>query len=267
MQLPKNTRDALDQQHQYVQQAQQQYGQPPQQYGQPQQHQQGQGDASAAIATQCFMVSNMFDINEETTPDWDLEIRDDIIDELATHGGLVHIYVDKLSKTGNVYLKSPSAAAAQSAVAALHGRWFAGMRLTLVFIAECGLFRSNDHGKLRTGRQLPQPLPGIREHHHAAFFSSSLNRFSFVHPYSICLTDVFESLPTRSARAFRPDLVVSLFLFCMRGNESIRTTANRLMTSISEVLVAGNFIALVQCCAKQELYEWVTPDRGSLWIL
>ena len=57
---------------------------------------------------------------------WDVEVRDDVIEECNKHGGVLHIYVDKASPQGNVYVKCPSIAAAVASVQALHGRWFAG---------------------------------------------------------------------------------------------------------------------------------------------
>ena len=99
---------------------------------------------------------------------------------------MVHIYVDKLSNTGNVYIKSPSVAAAQSAVAALHGRWFAGKYASAVIARlleqadvdenefNDGAFRTDDHRQLRAGGQLSQPLPRVGTLGHAARFSSSL---------------------------------------------------------------------------------------------
>ena len=57
---------------------------------------------------------------------WDVEVRDDVIEECNTHGEVLHIYVDKASLQGNVYVKCPSIAAAVASVQALHGRWFAG---------------------------------------------------------------------------------------------------------------------------------------------
>ena len=78
------------------------------------------------IATQCFMLSNMFDPITEREPNWDQEIRDDVIDECNKHGGVSHIYVDKASPQGNVYVKCPNISTAVAAVNALHGRWFAG---------------------------------------------------------------------------------------------------------------------------------------------
>lgn len=81
---------------------------------------------STSIATQCFLLSNMFDPSKETGPNWDEEIRNDVIDECRNHGGALHVYVDKNSSDGNVYVKCPSLAAAAASVTALHGRYFAG---------------------------------------------------------------------------------------------------------------------------------------------
>ena len=50
----------------------------------------------------------------------------DVIDECNKHGGVMHIYVDKASPQGNVYVKCPNIGTAVAAVNALHGRWFAG---------------------------------------------------------------------------------------------------------------------------------------------
>ncbi|XP_017469690.1 PREDICTED: RNA-binding protein 39 isoform X2 [Rhagoletis zephyria] len=87
-----------------------------------------------AIATQCFMLSNMFDPRTETNPAWDSEIREDVIDECSKHGGVLHIFVDKASPTGNVYVKCPSITTAVLAVNELHGRWFAGRVITAAYV-------------------------------------------------------------------------------------------------------------------------------------
>lgn len=49
-----------------------------------------------------------------------------MIEECNKHGGVLHIYVDKASPQGNVYVKCPSISAAVASVNALHGRYFAG---------------------------------------------------------------------------------------------------------------------------------------------
>nr|CAG4646177.1 EOG090X04AR [Macrothrix elegans] len=99
-------------------------------------HQQALPVAAVAppIATQCFMLSNMFDPNSETHPLWHQEIMDDVMDECDKHGGVLHIYVDKASPQGNVYVKCPSVTVALNAVNALHGRWFAGRIITAAYV-------------------------------------------------------------------------------------------------------------------------------------
>lgn len=98
------------------------------------QAQQNLGGHAPPIATQCFMLSNMFDPATETAPGWDLEVRDDVIEEGNKHGGFLHIVVDKASPQGNVYVKCPNIATAVAAVNALHGRWFAGKVITAAYV-------------------------------------------------------------------------------------------------------------------------------------
>ncbi|XP_029467369.1 RNA-binding protein 39 isoform X4 [Rhinatrema bivittatum] len=90
--------------------------------------------SSQPLATQCFQLSNMFNPQTEDEPGWDTEIKDDVIEECNKHGGVIHIYVDKNSTQGNVYVKCPSIAAAIAAVNALHGRWFAGKMITAAYV-------------------------------------------------------------------------------------------------------------------------------------
>ncbi|WKY03617.1 hypothetical protein Q1695_004960 [Nippostrongylus brasiliensis] len=87
-----------------------------------------------AIATQCFMLSNMFDPRTETRPMWAVEVRDDVIDECYKNGGALHVYVDTASPQGNVYVKCPSVASAHKSVSALHGRWFSGKVITANYV-------------------------------------------------------------------------------------------------------------------------------------
>ena len=82
--------------------------------------------ATAMVPTQCFMLTNMFDPSAETGDNWDEDIKADVIDECRSHGGALHVYVDKGS-AGNVYVKCPNIPAAQACVAALNNRWFSGM--------------------------------------------------------------------------------------------------------------------------------------------
>lgn len=87
-----------------------------------------------SIATQCFLLSNMFDPSKETELSWDVDIREDVIEQCLTHGGALHVFVDKGSEQGNVYVKCPSIAIAHQAVSALHGRWFSGKVITANYV-------------------------------------------------------------------------------------------------------------------------------------
>ncbi|KAM9537068.1 RNA-binding protein 39-like isoform 2-T3 [Salvelinus alpinus] len=86
---------------------------------------------SQPLATHCFQLSNMFNPQSEDDPGWDVDIQHDVIEECNKHGGVVHIYVDKNSTEGNVYVKCPTIPAAMAAVNALHGRYFAGLPPTV----------------------------------------------------------------------------------------------------------------------------------------
>ncbi|XP_034028576.1 RNA-binding protein 39b isoform X1 [Thalassophryne amazonica] len=89
---------------------------------------------SQPLATHCLQLSNLFNPQSENDPSWAIEIQDDVIEECNKHGGVVHIYVDKNSTQGNVYVKCPSIPAAMATVNALHGRWFAGKMITAAYV-------------------------------------------------------------------------------------------------------------------------------------
>ncbi|XP_029291999.1 RNA-binding protein 39b isoform X1 [Cottoperca gobio] len=89
---------------------------------------------SQPLATHCLQLSNLFNPQAENDPTWAIEIQDDVIEECNKHGGIVHIYVDRNSAQGNVYVKCPSIPAAMATVNALHGRWFAGKMITAAYV-------------------------------------------------------------------------------------------------------------------------------------
>lgn len=114
------------------------------------------------IATQCFMLSNMFDPSSEANPNFDAEIRDDVIEECNKHGGVLHIYVDKTSQQGNVYVKCPSIASAVASVQSLHGRWFAGKMITAAYVPLPNYHQLFAEAQKTTQLLMPSPrvMPG-----------------------------------------------------------------------------------------------------------
>eukprot|EP01018_Ginkgo_biloba_P018999 Gb_11513 [translate_table: standard] len=88
---------------------------------------------SIGVPSDCVLLKNMFDPNNEPEPDFDLDIKEDVHEECSKFGAVKHIFVDKHS-AGHVYLRFESANSAIAAQRALHGRWFAGKTITATFM-------------------------------------------------------------------------------------------------------------------------------------
>ena len=63
-----------------------------------------------------------------------MDLRDEVLEACAPHGGAVHIFVDMNTPSGNVYVKCPSVSSAVAAVTNLHGRWFGGRVITAAYV-------------------------------------------------------------------------------------------------------------------------------------
>jgi len=96
---------------------------------------QSQAPPSAALS-RCVILTNMFDPSKEDNPDFDLEIREDVRDEVSAFGTLNHIFVDKTSRDGKIYLKFDNSGPASKALRSLDGRWFAQNRIVAAFMDE-----------------------------------------------------------------------------------------------------------------------------------
>jgi RNA-binding protein 23/39 len=85
------------------------------------------------VPSPCIVLKNMFNPAEETSPDFDVEIAQDVSEECSQYGRVLHVHVDKNS-LGFVYLRFETAQAAVQAGQALHGRWFAGRMVSAEYI-------------------------------------------------------------------------------------------------------------------------------------
>jgi len=88
---------------------------------------------SFPIATQCFLLTNLFDPETEEDEDWPEVIKEEVLSECRLHGGAVHVHVDTKSQ-GNVYVKATSIAAANKCINVLHGRYFSGKQVIASYV-------------------------------------------------------------------------------------------------------------------------------------
>jgi RNA-binding protein 23/39 len=82
----------------------------------------------------CFCIKNMFSLEEETEPNWDEEIKEDVTEECRKFGAVTHCHVEKNRPGGYVFLKFASVQGATTAANSLNGRWFAGKMITCSFM-------------------------------------------------------------------------------------------------------------------------------------
>jgi len=84
----------------------------------------------------CVVVKHMFDPKEEKDPDFHLDIKEDVEEECTKFGKLKHIFVDKGSQVGHVYLRFTNIDGASKCVDNLNNRWFASKKITAEFVVE-----------------------------------------------------------------------------------------------------------------------------------
>ncbi|OMH79543.1 RNA-binding protein rsd1 [Zancudomyces culisetae] len=85
-------------------------------------------------ATDCILLCNMFDPDEESSDDWVHEIEEDTKDEVCKYGTVTAIKLIP-SKLGEIYIKFSSADEAIAASKALDGRWFDGKKVSATFVS------------------------------------------------------------------------------------------------------------------------------------
>jgi len=92
--------------------------------------------------THFVMVTNMFNPDEETERNWDLDLAEDVKGEVEDkYGRVARIKVDKMSN-GDVYIEFKDIDGAERAQRGLSGRFFGGKQLGAQFISE-SLFKQH----------------------------------------------------------------------------------------------------------------------------
>lgn len=94
----------------------------------------GKGKSATYSPTPCLKIRNMFDSEVEYGDDWQVNIRDAILEKCEGNEGIRHIAIDTSSTEGCVYMLCISSDAAGKAFNALHGWWFDGKLVTVKYI-------------------------------------------------------------------------------------------------------------------------------------
>ncbi|PBK77318.1 splicing factor CC1-like protein [Armillaria solidipes] len=89
-----------------------------------------------AMESRSVLLKNMFDPEEETDPNWDKELADEVKGECDSKYGKVQaIKVEKESQ-GEIYVKFDAVESARKAIQGLNSRWFGGKQVSANFISD-----------------------------------------------------------------------------------------------------------------------------------
>ncbi|XP_014232175.1 uncharacterized protein LOC106656052 isoform X2 [Trichogramma pretiosum] len=84
--------------------------------------------------TPCLKIRNMFDADVEFEDDWEVKVKDAILEKCGEGVKILHIKVDRGSREGCVYMKCMSQEDAGKAYKAVHGCWFDGHLVTVKYL-------------------------------------------------------------------------------------------------------------------------------------
>ncbi|KAF9044555.1 splicing factor, CC1-like protein [Hymenopellis radicata] len=89
-----------------------------------------------SMQSRSVLLKDMFNPEEETEPNWDKELADEVRNECSTkYGKVLAIKVERESQ-GEIYVKFDTVESAKEAVQGLNGRWFGGNQVSAVFISD-----------------------------------------------------------------------------------------------------------------------------------
>jgi len=107
-------------------------------------------DKLTVTTSNCLLLKNMFtptDPEVHSNPNFDQEIADDVRDECAKFGRIMHVFCDRRSSEGAVYIRFSQNTEAVKAFTELNGRWFASLQITAHYIPEKDYLRRFPNAK------------------------------------------------------------------------------------------------------------------------
>jgi len=95
----------------------------------------------------CLLLKHMFTQEEANEPNFEQELTEDIKEECSKHGQLRHMYIDRYSQNGVVYVRFVAVSQATAASNELQGRWFGGRQIEVQFIPEGNYLTKFPHAR------------------------------------------------------------------------------------------------------------------------
>lgn len=103
----------------------------------------------------CIALRNMFDPRKyesplirdsvrETEPNWHVDIKEDVLEEVSKVGKVIQIMVDKHSIQGNVFIRMESMDAAEAVIAKFNNRFFASRCLIVEYVHDSVFAQTQD---------------------------------------------------------------------------------------------------------------------------
>lgn len=84
----------------------------------------------------CLKLENMFDSETETGNEWMKRVYDAVLEKCADSCSIVHVYVERYSSRGSVYIKCRQVEDAKESFKAMHGCVFDGRIVRARFISD-----------------------------------------------------------------------------------------------------------------------------------
>jgi len=86
--------------------------------------------------TRHLLVHNMYDKDEETDPGWEVEIKEEFLDECSKFGTIEHAKVMHLEPGGKIHATFADTEGAKNCAENLAGRWFDKRQLRVDYMTE-----------------------------------------------------------------------------------------------------------------------------------
>ena len=89
-----------------------------------------------SMQSKSVLLKNMFNPEEESDPDWDKELAEDVKGECQSKYGKVEFIKVEKETQGEIYVKFDTVESAKEAVQGLNGRYFGGQQVAAIFISD-----------------------------------------------------------------------------------------------------------------------------------